>query len=228
MIRVNGFVAVLALVASASSVSASLSYTPLVGGDAAFNTLTNSGALERAVTEGRTGTPGNWQMAIWQQGGVGVPQGQALFGLSNGAVQPFTITFDGASTITYTANNVPISWNAVAGSFTDIFIRVRSAANSTVSLGNVFIDAGGGNTLNVGNFSSTGAVPADYLRVENGGLALPAFTITGTQQLSWTSVNPPNGSSLGYQFKFTNTVPVPGAALVLGLAGLAAARRRRV
>ncbi len=228
MFRTSGIVAVLALAASASSVSASLSLTPYAGGDTAFNLISNNGALERAVTEGRTGTPGNWQMAIWQQGGVGSPQTQAQFGLSNGAVQPFTITFDGASTITYTANNVPISWNAVAGSFTDIFIRVRSAADSTIALGNVFIDAGGGNTLSVGNFSSTGAVPADYLRVQNGGLPLPAFTITGTHQLSWTSVNPPNGSGLAYQFKFTNVVPTPGAALVLGLGGLAAARRRRV
>lgn len=219
------FVSIAAVAALSSSAFAGLSVAPYAGGDAGFNVLTNNGALERGVTEGRTGLPGNWQMAIWQQGAVGIPQASAQFGLSNGAVQDIEIAWNGVNTISYTANGTTISWNQTAGSFTDIFIRVRSIDNTTIALGDLVLDAGGNGSLNIGNFSSTGAGAASYLRVQNDGQAIPAFTIRGTHQLSWTG-QAPTGSNLAYQFKFTN-VPTPGAmALVVG-AGLVAGRRRR-
>jgi hypothetical protein len=213
-------------VAVASSAFAGLSVSSVAGGDAEFSQLTNGGALERAVAEGRTGTPGNWQMGIWERGGVGSPKATAQFGLVNGAAQNISISWDGVSTISYTANGVTIGWNQVSGSFTDIFIRVRSVANSTLELGNLSLTTGGP-AFNVGTLSTTGAVPAEYLRVQNDGQAIPAFTLSGTHRLSWTSANPPSGSNLAYQVKFSNVVPTPGAMAVLGLGGLVATRRRR-
>jgi hypothetical protein len=217
---------VASLAGTAGSAMAGLSVSAFAGSDAAFNAITSNGALERAVTEGRTGTPGNWQMGIWEQGGVGAPKTTATFGLSNGAIQRFLIQYDGVSTLSYTANGTTISWNALAGTFTDIFIRVRSATDSTMSLTNMSI-VSGGSSLSIGTLASTGPVAADYLRVQNDGSSFGAFSISGNQQLSWTSVNPPNGSQLAYQFKFTNTIPSPGALAVVGFGGLMAARRRR-
>lgn len=218
-------VSIVSAMAMASSVLAGLSVSPYAGGDAGFNALTNNGALERGVTEGRTGLPGNWQMAIWQQGAVGAPQASAQFGLTNGAVQDIEISWDGVNTISYTANGTAISWNQTAGSFTDIFIRVRSVDNATIALGNLVLDAGSGGSLNIGNFSSSGAGAASYLRVQNDGQNIPAFTIRGTHQLSWTG-GAPTGSNLAYQFKFTN-VPTPGAMALMGVLGVTAGRRRR-
>jgi len=218
--------AIAALVLSSGSAFAALSVSAFAGGDSAFLGLTNNGAMERAVTEGRTGTPGNWQMGIWSQGGVGSPVTTGNFGLVNGTAQAFSISYDGVSTLSYTANGTIRSWNAMAGTFTDIFIRVRSAANSTVLLSGMSIVSGIEN-VNLGSLSSTGAVAADYLRVQNDGNAIGAFTISGNHTLSWSSANPPNGSNLAYQFKFTNTIPTPGSLAIIGLGGLIAGRRRR-
>jgi hypothetical protein len=129
-------------------------------------------------------------------------------------------------TVSLSANGVTIGWNQVSGSFTDIFIRVRSVANSTLELGNLSLTTGGP-AFNVGTISSTGAEPAEYLRVQNDGQAIPAFTLSGTHRLSWTSQTAPGGSNLAYQVKFSNVVPTPGAMAVLGLGGLVATRRRR-
>lgn len=218
--------AIAALVLSSGSAFAGLSVSAFAGGDSAFQTISNNGSLERAVTEGRTGTPGNWQMGIWSQGGVGSPVTTGNFGLVNGTTQAFTISYDGVSTLSYTANGTTRSWNALGGSFTDIFIRVRSVASSTVLLSDMSIVSGVEN-VSIGSLASSGAVAADYLRIQNDGNAIGAFTISGNHTLSWSSVNPPSGSNLAYQFKFTNTIPAPGSLALVGLGGLIAGRRRR-
>lgn len=76
----------------------------------------------------------------------------------------------------------------------------------------------------IADLTSSGAVPAAYLRISNTN-AFGAVSISGQMELSWTGQRP-NGSGLAAQIKFSN-IPTPGAAAVLGLAGLVATRRRR-
>ena len=99
--------------------------SPLAGGDAAFNALTNNGTLERAVVEARIGDSpagGTWEQAIWKLGAVGQPQTSGQFAWTSGVLVPFTFAFDGASTVTFSLGSSTQTWNAVEGSFTDIFV----------------------------------------------------------------------------------------------------------
>ncbi|MBX3386421.1 MAG: hypothetical protein KF768_07610 [Phycisphaeraceae bacterium] len=223
--------AAVAVLASGSALSAALIVAPFPGGDAGFNALTNNGTLERAVAEGRIGnalTTGTWETAIWQQGGVGVPKSTAQLNINNGASLPFTLVWNGVDTVTYTVGSTTISWNEVAGGFTDIFIRSRSATDSTLSLTNMSIDLNNDASLewSGGSLSSTGNGTVNYLRLTNMGMNFPAFTLSGTQNLSWTGVQPAN-SALAYQIKLTNVIPAPGAGLLLAFGGLTMFRRRR-
>ncbi len=202
--------------------NAAFTWSYLAGGDAAFNELTLNGTLERTVTEGRIGNnalSGTWETAIWKQGGVGTPQSQAQFAWGNGQATAFSIVYDGASTITYTVGQTAISWDAIEGPFTDIFIRTRSAADSSVLLSSLDFD---GNAI--GDLSSSGNGDVNYIRIGNGGANFGAFAITGLSTFEWGAL--PSNSALAYQFKFSNVIPGPGALALLALAGLAGRRRR--
>ncbi|MBL0926681.1 MAG: hypothetical protein IBJ11_03385 [Phycisphaerales bacterium] len=215
--------AALTLMTTAGGASASIVVAPFVGGDAAFLSLTNNGTLERAVAEGRMGDnilTGTWEMAIWQQGGVGVPKATDNLVNPNGTGVAFSVVWDGASTVTYTVGATSISWDAVAGGFTDIFIRVRSVATASLALTNMSLV---GPDVNIPNLVVNGA-GVDYLRISSS-TNLPAFTLVGVQTLSWTGAAP-TGSALAYQIKLTN-VPAPAALPLAGAAGLLGLRRRR-
>ena len=205
---------------------AGISAGMLSGGDPAFNTLTNNGSLERAVAEGRIGngaTNGTWELAIWDQGGSGSIQDQAQFAFGNMQSLPFSLTWDGSSTVTYTVGTTSVTWGAVPGGFTDIFIRARAAANSSMSLSNMLLDGTPLPGLTAVGTPTNALVR--YLRVQNMGSDFGAFTLTGTQTFSWIG-NAPTNSALAYQIKLTNVIPAPASLLVVGLAGLGAARRR--
>lgn len=215
-----------AAVAAAATVShAAISTSVLAGGDAEFLSLTDGGSLEQAVAEGRIGngaTNGTWEMAIWDIGGSGTVQSQAQLAPVNGTAAPFTITYDGVSTLTYDVGGTSISWNNVAGPFTDIFVRTRSATDSTILLDDLAIDA---SPLSIDMVSSTGNGDVNYLRIRNMGDDFGAFSLTGTHTFSWTGTRP-NNSALAYQFKFSNVVPTPGALAALALAAPVFRRRR--
>lgn len=222
--------AVAALVVASESM-AGLVVTPLAGGDAAFNALTINGTLERAVAEGRIGnalTTGTWETALWQQGGVGTPKAQGQFNVTNGTTQTFSLTWNGVDTVTYSVGATTISWNQVAGDFTDIFIRTRSATDSTVLLSSLGIDLNSDSSFEWtgGSLASSGNGNVNYLHISNMGAAFPAFTLSGAQNFSWTGAQPTN-SALAYQIKLSNVVPAPGAAAMLLAGGLLAIRRRR-
>jgi len=168
---------------------------------------------------GNNALSGTWETAIWQQGGVGTPQSQAQFVWGNGAATAFSIEYDGASTVTYTVGQTAISWNAVGGPFTDIFIRTRSAADSSVLLSSLDFDGTG-----IGDLSSSGNGDVNYIRISNGGSNFGAFTISGLSTFDW-GVQPSN-SALAYQVKFSNVIPAPGALALLALVGLVGRRRR--
>lgn len=212
--------------AAAGSASGAVSWSYFGLGDAGFNALTNNGALERAVTEGRIGdnlAAGTWEQAIWRQGGVTM-QTNSNFVWTNGQAVGFEINWNGIDTLTYSLGAQSISWNAVPGSFTDIFVRTRSGTDSSMELFDMDIDG-----TAFGPLTSSGNGDVDYIRISNNFVDFGAFSIKGQARLTWDAGNRPNNSALAHQFKFTNTtdIPAPGAAglLVLG-AGLAARRRR--
>jgi hypothetical protein len=208
---------------------ASFTSSPFPGGDAGFNALTNNGALERAVTEGRIGdnlTTGAWERAIWRQGGVGTPERSGQFRWTNAVPADFSVSFDGASTVTFTLGAETLTWDGLARSFTDIFIRTRAAADSRIELAGMTIGS-----LSLGSLVSepTGGQTSDvdYLRISNGGAPIPAFTLAGRATLSWAQGLRPSNSALAFQVKLTNVIPAPGACALFAAAGLAARRRRR-
>lgn len=223
-IQLVSFAAALTVVAGLAAAAPVLG---TISGDAAFLALTNNGALERAVAEGRSGNlagNGDWEQGIWQQGSVGVPVAQAQQTITNGTALAFRIVYDGVSALTYTVNGVTISYNTVAGPFTDIFIRTRAGNGTTMALSQL-------NLTGLGAFgpivtTGAGSDALGYVRITEAA-GFGAFTLSGTQTISWTGAAP-RGSGTAYQLKFTNVVPAPMGAAMLGLGGLLAARRRRV
>lgn len=220
-----------AIVASAAGLAApalaSITVSTLPGGDAEFNTLTTNGTLERAVAEGRIGnnnaSNGTWERGIWEFGGLGSPVNTGGTTWTSGAAVPFSFSYDGASTVAFILGGDSLTWNNLAGSFTDIFIRTRNARNdTTISLTNLVLTGFGALASDI---NSTTANEIDYLRVVNSG-PFAAFTLSGNATLSWTG-SAPNNSAQAFQVKFSNSIPAPTAAGVLALAGLMAGRRRR-
>lgn len=209
-----------------SGASAAISWSSFGLGDAGFNAITNNGALERAVAEGRIGdrlAAGTWEQAIWRQGGVTM-QTNANYVYPNGGDVPFDIVWNGVDTVTYTVGSQSLSWSAVPGAFTDIFIRTRSATDSTLELFDMDLDG-----LPIGSMTSSGNGDVQYIRITNDFANFGAFTLSGVSRLTWNNGNAPTNSALAYQVKLTNTteIPSPSGCAVLGLAAIAACRRRR-
>lgn len=216
-----GASAAMALAGTASAIPA---WSYYLDGDAGLLALTNNGALERAVTEGRIGNgamTGTWEQAIWELGGQGTPEVEAQLAITNGTAVPFEITWDGVDTVSYSVGSQTIAWTDVAGSFTDIFIRARGGATSTMSLTDLDLLGSG---LSIGDLHTTNGV--EYIRIRNMGMPFGAFTLTGVQTFSWSG-QAPTGSQLAYQVKLTNVIPAPATLAGLGVLALGAARRRR-
>lgn len=220
-----------AIVASVAGLTApalaSVTVSTLPGGDAEFNTLSNNGTLERAVAEGRIGnnnaSNGTWERGIWQLGGVGNPVTTGGATWTSGAAVPFSFSYDGASTVSFVLGNDTLTWNGVAGTFTDIFIRTRNARNDTaISLTDLSLTGLGALGSDVGG---TTANQVNYLRIVDTG-PFGAFTLSGNATLSWAGAAP-NNSAQAFQVKFSNSIPTPASAGVLAMAGLLAGRRRR-
>ncbi|MEM7629045.1 MAG: choice-of-anchor W domain-containing protein [Planctomycetota bacterium] len=198
------------------------------GGDAGFNALTDNGALEQAVVESRVGDGGTnqtWELGLWRFGAVGTPLDEANRTIDPASASFWTIEYDGASTLSFSIDGVTVSSDNIGGSFTDIFIRVRAAEESVSSIIRFEIN-GSRPPLSSVSAEGVGGSDVQYLRIRNDGDTFGAFTMTGLQRLDWTGDMPRN-SALAAQFKFTNVIPSPGAAFLLGAAGLAATRRRR-
>lgn len=207
------------------SAAGSVTFGLYNGGDAGFLALTANGTLERAVGEARIGdnlASGTWERAIWEFGGVGTPKATGGFTWTSGISVPFSMSFDGSSTVSFTVGGQTLTWNSVAGSFTDIFLRTRSARSDTgIELSNLTLTGVGALGIDL---MSSGANNVDYLRISNTS-AFGAVTISGDATLTWSG-SPPTGSSLAFQVKFTN-VPTPAGGTLLVLAGALGIRRRR-
>ncbi|MBX3382569.1 MAG: hypothetical protein KF864_03570 [Phycisphaeraceae bacterium] len=197
------------------------------GGDAGFNTLTNNGSLERSVAEGRIGngaTSGTWERALWQQGGVGMPQAQGQFTFASAASYDWSVSWDGIDTVTFVVDGQSLSWGGVQGAFTDIFIRTRSGADSTILLSGMQLNA---QPIAPASLFSSGNGDVDYIRLSHTGGPAPAFTLSGSVAMTYDALTRPNNSALAWQVKLTNVIPAPGALAVMSVGLVAAARRRR-
>ncbi|MEM7754271.1 MAG: choice-of-anchor W domain-containing protein [Planctomycetota bacterium] len=214
------------IVVAASSVALAAPTTSLYNdGDAGFNDLTLGGTLEQAVVESRIGNAnpeaGIWEVGLWRFGAVGTPMDADGRGIDNGEVASFTLDYDGGTGLSFAIDGATVADANIGGTFTDIFIRLRGVANGTATLQNLALD---GSALSVSTIDATNGV--SYLRIQNVGSDFGAFSLTGEQVFDWTGTRP-NNSALAVQFKLTNVIPTPGVGAVLGLAGLAATRRRR-
>lgn len=218
-------ICVAAACAAAGVAHGSWSSSLYTGGDSGFRALTNDGLLERAVAEGRIGdrnSSGAWERAIWRRGGAGSPVTTGNLVFESNQPVSWDVQWDGISTVSFMLGGQTLSWNAVPGSFSDIFIRTRAGANSTIDLTEISLD---GNPIVPNSLSSSGDGDVDYLRLTHASGNAPAFRLSGRANLAWTAT-PPNGSGLAFQVKLTN-VPTPGAAAaLLGLSAMALRRRR--
>lgn len=228
VVRARGVIAAaLALVAVVATAKAqSPQWTAFGGGDAAYDTLTNAGALLQGATETRIGNrtdAGAWELGIWRS----IPSGPFLsigqLPRVNAQALEVVITYDGASTLSWRVGGTLISTTQLGGRFTDIFVRTRSALNGSIRLSSLQFNAAGP----MAELVSTGDATVNYLRLSNGSLPFGPFEIRGSETLSWIANDPPVNSAVNAQFRFTNVVPGPGVASLGVLAGAWMGRRRR-
>jgi hypothetical protein len=112
---------------------------------------------------------------------------------------------------------------------TDMLLRTRSAANSSISLSGLKLMDNLGNLK--ANYAQQGSAGADIDYLQVSGLK-NGFTLTGQTTFNWTGTRP-NNSALALQWKIgslpepVRTVPEPASLLALGLVGTAIAHRRK-
>jgi hypothetical protein len=144
-------------------------YTSTPGfGDADFLALTQGGSLERAVAESRIGngaTNGTWETAIWELGGQGAPKDQGQLNQQNGLTVPFSLSWDGVSTVTFSVGPETVSWNQVGGPFTDLFFRLRAGTGTQVEILNLSING----DAYAGSLFANQNQTLEYLRVQDMG-----------------------------------------------------------
>jgi hypothetical protein len=194
--------------------------------DAGFNQLISSGDFtEKFVTSARIGDAG---AATYEMGLLRPNQsvaGQKQYQWNSGTAVDFSLEYDGAL-VKYKLGDEIISSMEFTGDASDLFLRTRSATNSTSLFSNLKLQDGSG-TLAIADLTSSGNGDVDYLRL---GKLQGAFKLSGQTTMSWTGARPTN-SSLIAQVKVGNSkaVPEPANVAALGLFGLLATviRQRR-
>jgi hypothetical protein len=192
--------------------------------DLGFNQLIDSGQFtETFVTSARIGGPSTYELGVLRPNQTVVAQKEYQW--QSGQAVDFSLEYDGAM-MKYKVGNQEISSTEFKGNASDLFLRTRSAANSTSLFSDLKLKDDTG-VLSIANLTSSGNSDVDYLRL---GQLKGAFKLTGKTTLSWTGTRPPTQSSLIAQVKVGNSksVPEPASVAALGLVGaLAAAIRKR-
>ncbi len=193
--------------------------------DAAFVAYQNSGAFSKTfggnVRWGDALAAGDWEYAIVN--GADVPIGSPANSPWAGTnAHTVTFSYDGAGSSTLSLSGIGSITRSVASGPTVFFARVRDSASPFSQLSNIRVDLAY-NGLGVDYTFSllSGDANAEYWGVVDANLSA-GFTITADAELSRPRTS---GSDPMYQFKVG--VPSPGAAALLGVAGLLASRRRR-
>jgi hypothetical protein len=231
MICLHGHTVVMACAMLAAASQAGITTSPFPGGDAGYDALTNGGLLEQGVTEGRIGNridTGTWETAIWRRNEAGPFLAQGQLTWQSGVPAPFTIDYNGGTQLVYTLGGETISTTQLGGTFTDIFLRTRSATLGSVLLSGMVISPSAGAAVAIPDIGSIGNGTINYLRLQtDDGTPMPAFTITGFQTLTWQANDPPINSLVNGLFLMTNVVPSPSGVAAAGLAGVVVVARRR-
>lgn len=186
--------------------------------DTDFNNLRATGQFtELFVAESRIGNasldPTEREFGINDASGTPVAAGDFWWG--NNQPIDFVLEYTG-SLVNYIVGGKTIS-SAFSGSVTDIFLRTKSVADSTMALSNLVFEGVG-----ISNLSSSGD-DVDYLQISN--ITAP-FTLSGSSLMLWSFTGtPPVRSNLAYQIKVGNTAPVesvpePGTVGALLAAGV--------
>ncbi len=195
-------------------------------GDAWYNVLSNNAAREQGTVEGRIGNRlniGTWELGIWRVHDIGPFLALGQLEWFNGVAAPFSIVYDGSRGVSFSLGTSTITTTELGGTFTDIFIRTRSATFGDVDLSSMRLFTASGE-LPIGDLASMGAGDVEYIRIENMGQRFGAFELRGQMKLTWLASDPPINSQVNAQFRFTN---VPSPASLAALAPLALRPRRR-
>lgn len=196
--------------------------------DTDFQTqIANGDFTELFVAESRMGnnqTNGDRELGINTATGTPVAQGQRVW--SSGQAVNFVLEYTG-SVVNYTVGGQLLSSTAFSGPVTDIFLRTRAAANSSLSLTNLVFN--GQAFSDLGSAGAGGNSDVDYLQISK--LSAP-FTLTGTSTMTWTGAAP-RSSQMAYQIKVGTSpnasVPEPGTvlALTVGAGAFSVIKRKR-
>lgn len=195
------------------------------GSDAAFNAYQSSGAFSKTfggnVRWGDALPVGDWEYAIVNGADLPIiaPANTPWAGTNAHRV---TFSYDGAGNATLALGGIGAITRAVPGGPTSLMARVRDSESPFSNLSNIRIDLaynGVGVDYVLGLLA--GDANAEYWGIEDANLSA-GFTLTADAVLDGPRSS---GSDPMYQFKVG--IPTPGAAALLGLGGLLAARRRR-
>ena len=208
--------------AGASSASAS---AITFASDAEFVAYEGSGAFVKTfggnVRWGNASPVGDWEYAIVDGADfpIGAVQNTPWAGTNSHDV---TFSYDGAGSSTLDLGGIGGLTRAVPDGANRLFARVRDSASPFSNLASIEVDlAFNGPGVDYAFNLLTGDANAEYWGVVDPNLAF-GFTVTADANLDGPGSA---GSDPMYQFKVG--VPTPGAAALLGVAGLAILRRRR-
>lgn len=185
--------------------------------DTQFNQMRTDGLFtELFVAESRIGnnSTSNAERELGINTDTGTPVATGDRTWTNGGLVDFVLEYTG-SVVNYTVGGQLLSSTAFSGPVTDIFLRTRAAADSTIALSNLVFDGVG-----ISGLSSTGIGNSDVDYLQIAGISTP-FTLSGKSLMSWTATQPLR-SNLAYQIKVGTTptsIPEPATVTALLLAG---------
>jgi MYXO-CTERM domain-containing protein len=173
----------------------------------------------------------------------------AVSAIASAASADVTVSFTNQSWTGFNFSDLTAAYGGFTGTLTGVSVNATLNASTNFTYANdlcVYVDPaplGTGGLLQVGGFSNLGAT--QRLSWANGGSSAPGTTVIDSKSVnaivfSGSAADPKIWLGNGYGAGGTsgtwtgsitligvNAVPAPGAVALLGVAGLAAGRRRR-